>query len=572
MEWESDVQVFKTDVLIVGGGVAGFWSALRARQFVENVLIVDKGPRDWGGLGSMSGGDIIVLQPEDRVEDLLDDLVYYYDGLCDQEVLEDLLINSYERFKDYERLGHTFARDKEGKLLSIPQRGLAHVRCCLSRPYGHGGLNMTRVLIEEADRLGVKRIGRSLVTEVVKDGNTIVGASGFNTQSGQPYLFQASAIILATGMGGWKNSYHMNTSTGEGAELALKAGAELRNCEFIKVWNVPEKFTWEGQTGLLPKGARFLNAKGEDFMRRYSPKLGANTDTHYNVRGMAFEAREGRGPIYFDCSRMSREDVEMMRPAGGWMKSNDMKLLDIGIDFFKDRIEWMPQVNMALCGILSDVKGRTRVEGLFTAGRARSIDPTVYMGGWSLCIAAVTGYEAGESAGKFAASRGKTRFNLDSGMAALKKIATPLGKEGILPKDVVRAVQEIIAPWDVSIIKSEKSLTRALDSLEEVKAEALPRMTAPDAHYLLKLVEARSLALLAEIYLKASLMRKETRAGHFREDFPDHDDADWLRWIIVEQKEGAIAFRTESVPVERYRIKPYRFYMDQFNYPRTIKR
>ena len=86
----------------------------------------------------------------------------------------------------------------------------------------------------------------------------------------------------------------LNTCAGEGAALAYGAGASLRNMEFIENWNVPKLFAWEGQTGMLPYGARFLNGEGEDFMRRYSPKLGAKADPHYNVRGMAFEVRAGR--------------------------------------------------------------------------------------------------------------------------------------------------------------------------------------------------------------------------------------------------------------------------------------
>jgi succinate dehydrogenase / fumarate reductase flavoprotein subunit len=569
MKVDNSIYVFETDVLVVGGGVSGLWAANHAREFVDQVLIVDKGPQDWGGLASMSGGDMIAMQPEDNLADMLEDLVYYYDGLCEQDILEDLLVQSHERFKDYERLGHKFARDEKGKLLSIPQRGLSHIRCYLSRPYGEGGQNMSGVLINEAERLGIRRVGRILITDIIKEKDSVVGAVGFNTQSGEPYTFQAKAIILATGLGGWKNSYHQNTSTGEGIELALRAGAELRNCEFIKVWNVPEKFAWEGQTGLLPKGARFLNASGEDFMQRYSPKLGANTDPHYNVRGMAIEAREGRGPIYFDCSQMSPEDVEIMRPARGWMKANDEKLMKIGMDFFKQKIEWMPQVNMAQGGIMADIKGRTRVDGLFTSCRARSLDTGVYMGGWSLCSTAVTGYIAGESAGRYAAAQDEVEIPRKLGRETVELMLGPLGKEGLSPKDVVRALQEIISPWDVSILKTEKSLGRALSQIEDLKVNVLPKMAASDPHYLLKYAEARSMAVLAEIYLRASLMRKESRAGHFREDYPNRDNENWLRWIFVELKEGDLSFRTEPVPLNRYKIKPHRYYMDNFDFPQT---
>ena len=120
-------------VLIIGGGFSGSWAALTARQHVENVLIVDKGPRDWGGLGGMSGGDMIVKQPEFEASDLVDELTYYYDGLCEQDVLEEILNLSYDRFMDLERMGHRFHRE-DGELQSVPQRGLEKMRYYFYHP------------------------------------------------------------------------------------------------------------------------------------------------------------------------------------------------------------------------------------------------------------------------------------------------------------------------------------------------------------------------------------------------------------------------------------------------------
>ena len=196
--------VFDTDVLIIGGGFSGSWAALTARQHVENVLIVDKGPRDWGGLGGMSGGDMIVKQPEFAAKDLVEELVYYYDGLCEQDVLEEILNQSYERFKDYEKMGHEFARDDSGRLMSIPQRGLELMRYYFYHPYGKGGAHTTQILNAELQRLNVQRIGRIEITDLVKDGDAVSGAVGFHAQSGTPCLFRAKAVILAAHNGGWK--------------------------------------------------------------------------------------------------------------------------------------------------------------------------------------------------------------------------------------------------------------------------------------------------------------------------------------------------------------------------------
>ena len=100
----------KADVLIIGGGFSGLWAAISAREHVENVVLVDKGPADWGGLGTSSGGDFQCVQ-DTTVEAALDDVVYYHDGLCDQELVENILTQSYQRFEHYERLGVRFERD-----------------------------------------------------------------------------------------------------------------------------------------------------------------------------------------------------------------------------------------------------------------------------------------------------------------------------------------------------------------------------------------------------------------------------------------------------------------------------
>ena len=137
------------DVLIVGGGFTGMWAAKKARDHVRDVLIVDKGPRDWGGLGSMCGGDMIARMPDDDLDAMLKELVYYYDGLVEQDLMEEILRQSSDRFRDYEALGHTFRKDAEGNYIPVPQRGLANMKSYLSVPPGSGGANLRRELTGE---------------------------------------------------------------------------------------------------------------------------------------------------------------------------------------------------------------------------------------------------------------------------------------------------------------------------------------------------------------------------------------------------------------------------------------
>jgi len=113
---------------------------------------------------------------------------------------------------------------------------------------------------------------------------------------------------------------------------------------------------------------------------------------------------------------------------------------------------------------------------------------------------------------------------------------------------------KIIAPYDISVLKTEKSLKRALSQIEQIQNEMLPKMGAKDMHYLRKLIEVKSYGLYYRIILRASLMRTETRAGHYREDFPDRDNENWLKWIIISQKNCNLVMKTKPVPLETYKF------------------
>lgn len=558
--------ILHTDVLVIGGGFSGTWAAIKARDHVRDVLIVDKGPRDWGGLGSMSGGDMIVKQPEFEASDLIDELTYYYDGLCEQDVLEEILNLSYDRFMDLERMGHKFHREN-GQLQSVPQRGLEKMRYYFYHPYGKGGNHTTEVLNKRLQELGVRRMGRIEITRLLKEDGRVVGAAGFHGQSGIPVIIKADAVVLASHIGGWKGSYLLNTCAGEGFMLAYEAGAVLRNMEFIENWNVPKLFAWEGQTGMLPYGARFLNGEGEDFMRRYSPKLGAKADPHYNVRGMAFEVQAGRGPIYFDTSSMSEEGVRVMTPSGGWMKLNDDKLKVLGTDFFHQTTEWMSQVLTSFGGVKADKSGFTGVPGLYVAGRARSVTPGVYMGGWDTCLTSTTGWIAGNTAGMAAAENKAKKFNEKVARQSLSADLTPLGRSGVAAKDIVREMQRLISPIDVCILKTREGLSRSLSRLELFRDDIVPQGAAPDPHYLVKLTEARGMTMITEAFLRSSLMRKESRAGHFRADHPKRDEIRGPAWLDIRKGASGMEVCFDAVPLERYPVKPYRYYMDNFDFP-----
>ena len=237
-------QRFDTDILIIGAGSAGLWAAYTAKKQNpdQRVLLVDKGPANWGGPMSAAGGDLDVVMPDENIEDWLKDWVYYYDGLCDQDLHEKLFKRSYDILQQYLEWGCEYLTDENGKMegVGVRQRGLDNIKLYVTKIKGSGGLRLTNALVKAIQKGGVESIGRTLITDLVKNKEgRIVGAVGFNTIDGTFVRIRTKAVLLATGMGGFKSSYMSNTETAEGLVMAFQAGAELRNMEFSRVWVCP---------------------------------------------------------------------------------------------------------------------------------------------------------------------------------------------------------------------------------------------------------------------------------------------------------------------------------------------
>ena len=136
---------------------------------------------------------------------------------------------------------------------------------------------------------------------------------------------------------------------------------------------------------------------------------------------------------------------------------------------------------------------------------------------------------------------------------------------------MLNEIRKSVFPQDVSILKNEKSLKKALGKVVEIRNELIPLMGARDPHYLMKAIEVNEIALVSELYLRASLMREESRAGHFRADFPERDDNNWFCWILAHQDGNKIRLDSKKVPLDKYKIKPTKFYSDNFTYPDVME-
>jgi succinate dehydrogenase / fumarate reductase flavoprotein subunit len=563
-------KVIETDILIIGGGNSGLWAAIKAKPFVNRVIVVDKGPIvGQTSAGYFSGGGLTVVQRDEDIDAFVEEITYFEDGLVEQDVVEAFARQSYQRILDLEKIGANFFKDDNGRLKGTPQRGLKHVWMYTQKPFGTGGKRILNGLSGEAKRLGVQLLSKIFITDILTSDGKAVGAVGFNFRTGEFYIFKAKSVILSTGSASILSHYpDIDSSTGGGVRMAFNAGADLRNLEFVTFWVVPKNFGWTGITNLLPMGAKFINASGEEFVDKYSPTLKSNCDYNFLAMFMALEARQGKGPIYLDCSPLAPEDREIMQPRGGWTGHQFKKLSSMGLNVLETKTEWMPGFHGMMGGaVKTNLQMETTVPGLYIAGRLRSMDPGLYMGGWALSTCAAFGCWAGENAGKYAT---KTKSSdIDDGQVTNLKqgIYAPLCKNGKEPEEIIQKLQKTIIPYNVTLLKNEKNLKLALKEVEDIRDNQMPLMGARDLHELKKLHEVHAMALTAELILRSSLLRTESRGSHYREDYPYRDE-NWLKWIVLHKENDKVISRTEPVPLNNYKNKPKRFYSDNFNLPK----
>ena len=210
-------------------------------------------------------------------------------------------------------------------------------------------------------------------------------------------------------------------------------------------------------------------------------------------------------------------------------------------------------------GLYIDIDGRTTLEGLYAAGDA-SYGPTSGVEGfcaYAMPAASTTGAAVGRASAEYARTVTNVEIDEEEVERVVHKLTEPMRHpQGVDPSHVVIAVQEALFPYDVYILRTEEKMLKALHRIQEIKALDVPRLRALDAHGLRFALEARNMVLSAEVMLTAALYRKESRGSHLRLDYPEIDNENWLKWILVELKGDELALRTKDIPIDRYPLRP----------------
>jgi succinate dehydrogenase/fumarate reductase flavoprotein subunit len=538
----------ETDVLIIGAGGAGMYAAIEAaRQGAGRVLLLDRSLIGRGGATVMAQMTVAaaVGEGDDPAFHLADTLAAGR-GLCDPALAEALVTEGADCIREMDGWKVGWAREG-AHLAQVHAPGHDRPRCVYV-DFLNTGPAVSRTLRAQVQRVGdgIRRVGEVAVTDLVVQDGAVTGAVGVHVASGEALSVAAGATILATG--GLTRLYARNSASanmsGDGYALALRAGAELVDMEFVQFFPIGhlaprligmDPIMWDPFRYKL--GGRLLNAAGEEFLTRWGgaeEAEGYRTTRDLATYAITKEVEAGRGSPHGGAFlSFAHLPAARLEAAFGPVIA---KLAANGIDLTRDSIEVAPIAHYHMGGVRVDARMRTAVPGLFAAGEAvGGANGANRLSGNAITEALAFGRIAGREAARAA---GGARARFDAGPAfALVEAEGPARNTAALVAELQRVMARDVGPF-----RTAAGLDRAAAALTALRAamgEAPPG--APGTpHDLARLdwFDLRQMLLVADCVVTAARARTESRGAHQREDFPATEPA-WQRRQRVTLAGGA---------------------------------
>ena len=546
-----------TDVVVIGSGAAGMYAAIEAARHGAHALLIDRSLIGRGGATVMAQMTVAGALGGADVAAHLADTLAAGRGLCDQTLAKLLCEEAPECIGEMDDWGVGWAREGAARKL-VPAPGHDKPRCVYVE-YLATGTALSRTLRTQVIRTAaVRRVGEIVITDLATEGGRCVGAHGIHLPSGAPVSIAARATIVATG--GLTRLYERNSASanmgGDGYALALRAGAELIDMEFVQFFPIGhlaprligmDPIMWDAFRYKL--GGRLLNGHMQEFVQSY----GEASDRYILTRDQATyaivrEVEAGRGSPHGGAwLSFTHCAPQALRAEFGPVID---RLAKNGIDLAKDAVEVAPIAHYHMGGIRVDARMRTCVPGLYAAGEAvGGANGANRLSGNAVTEALVFGRVAGRAAACQAAQMTKP----DWSDKRLRAFAAERGHEGNAPTPNLAAlIAELQALMSTRVgpFRTRQGLSEALGRIEALRVRigpAPPDSAGPDP-LLLDWLDLRNMLLTAGAVTRAALERTESRGAHQREDHPRMED----EWCVnlVQTLEGD-ALRTRRVPVRQ---------------------
>jgi succinate dehydrogenase / fumarate reductase flavoprotein subunit len=574
------------DAIVVGAGGAGLWAALELAREGVNTAVLTKLYPTRSHTGTAQGGVCAALGnlEEDHWEWHMFDTVKGGDYLVDQDAAEVLAHEAIETVIELEHMGLPFNRTPDGK---IDQRkfgghtsnyGEAPVRraCFAADRTGH---MILQTLYQQCIKHGVKFFDEFQVVDLLFEGGEpamggrAAGVVAHRLADGQLHTFRAKTVLLATGGFGrmFRITSNAHSLTGDGVAMCYRHGIPIEDMEFFQ-------FHPTGIVGigiLLSEAARgeggtLLNDKGERFMERYAPKLMELAPRDMVSRAMYQEIRAGRGIggkdyLYLDVRHLGRKVIEEKLP-----DITDFARIYQGVEPLTEPVPVQPTAHYAMGGIPTNVQSEvvwdekgTVVPGLFAAGECAcvSVHGANRLGTNSLVDLLVFGRRAGRQMARYAGTVERPMPIADAVEPVRAQLEVIRGRApGGESVAAIRTDLQASMMDNVGVYRDGKLLTVALAKVAELEGRYEKiSITDRGTVFNTELLEANELGYLldlAHVTVAAALARTESRGAHSREDYPERDDANWLKHSLAYQGEDGPILRYKQVSITRFEPKP----------------
>jgi succinate dehydrogenase/fumarate reductase flavoprotein subunit len=537
------------DVLVIGGGIAGAIAAIKAKEAgAKQVVIMTKGHVGKGGNSAFAAGVMHAVHPRERDEEKRDRLwrlARAQGFLADQMMLQDHLEDTLSLIPDLESYGVEFEKTATGEIEQHEGRG-AHPVIMF---HGHQLMN---TVMKAARKQGIKFLNHVMFTDFLTKNDSVIGAVGFNFRTGDFYQLEAKATVLATGSTWYKGlMVGHKDDTGDGYMGSFRAGVTLGGAESNDQIShaMPARFDiGPGLNMFQGLGGKLINGKGERFMEKYVPNLKERAGLRNLMYAFILEIEQGNGPIYFDFTHFTPHDIERMRrviPIPLRMFESARLLVN---DRFVALVEWMLCPPIGRPGLVVNRDFETSHQGLFACGEAAATWAVVT----GMASAGTSGARAGKHAAQYAKEAEEPKPD-DGQIEELKRaIFEPLQRSlGVEVDPILLAIQENVIPFHILLWQKQERMEKALKNIQYVRDNYQPIIKAHDPHYLRIAHEACNMLKVAEIHLRTSMYRKESRVS-IREDYPFTDNEGWLKRLQVRRRNGDMAISAVDVPISEY--------------------
>ena len=506
---------FFTDILIIGAGIAGLRAALSVPKDM-NVLVVTKDDIQQSNSSYAQGGIAGVMSPEDRFENHIEDTITAGADLCDRDIVELVVREAPEQINDLIRWGTHFD-EEDGKLALAREGGHSHRRIvhALGDSTGH---EVMRAIIERAGKSpNITIWDKTFTIDLLTHDGACVGSIVYRPR-GETFLIWAKQTILASGGAGmvYRETTNPPVATGDGMAAAYRAGAELRDMEFMQfhptVLYVAGSSRYLISEAVRGEGAYLRDKSGSRFMLDVDPR--AELAPRDVVAQAIFRCmdRTQHPNVYLDLSHIPSDRIRQRFPG------IEKVCKSFGLDITKDLIPVRPGAHYMVGGVTIDGQGRTSLPGLWAAGEVSSsgLHGANRLASNSLLEGLVFGNLCGLGAAA-AAAKMPDIFNVSP--LTSKVVASTA--ETLDVADVTNALRSLMVRR-MGIVRDRTGLLEAKQTVDFWCNYALNRPFSSRAGW-----ELQNLLTVASLMIWAALKREESRGVHFRADFPERDDIHW---------------------------------------------